>query len=111
MSHDDERLRQELAKAREEICRLQEENGRLKAILGEFSVKAGSANKPPTANVQPAPRPPSTKPPTPPRDLQIVADKRIQFFRALFRDRDDVYAVRWENKKGKSGYSPACAQY
>jgi superfamily II DNA or RNA helicase len=109
MSHDDERLRQELAKAKEEICRLQEENGRLRAVLGAFSVKTGSAIRTPTANVQPATRPPSTKPPTPPRDSQAVADKRIQLFRALFRGRDDVYAVRWENKKGKSGYSPACA--
>ncbi len=109
MSHDDERLREDLAKAKEEICRLQEENGRLKAILGAFSVKSGNAIKLPKANVQPEPRPPSTKPPTPPRDSQMMADQRIQLFRALFRGRDDVYAVRWENRKGKSGYSPACA--
>ena len=30
-------------------------------------------------------------------------------FRSLFRGREDVYAVRWESRKGKSGYSPACA--
>jgi superfamily II DNA or RNA helicase len=27
----------------------------------------------------------------------------------LFKGRDDVHAVRWENKKGKAGYAPACA--
>jgi hypothetical protein len=26
----------------------------------------------------------------------------------LFRGREDVYAVRWESKDGRSGYSPAC---
>ena len=27
----------------------------------------------------------------------------------LFRGREDVYALRWESAKGKSGFSPACA--
>ena len=35
--------------------------------------------------------------------------EKINLFRRLFRGRDDVYAVRWENKKGKAGYSPVCA--
>jgi superfamily II DNA or RNA helicase len=30
-------------------------------------------------------------------------------FASLFRGREDVYPVRWEDKKGRSGYSPACA--
>jgi hypothetical protein len=25
---------------------------------------------------------------------------------SVFRGRDDVYAKRWQNKKGKFGYSP-----
>ena len=34
---------------------------------------------------------------------------KVDLFRSLFRGRDDVFARRWENeKKGKSGYSPAC---
>lgn len=34
---------------------------------------------------------------------------KVNLFRALFRGRDDVFPRRWENeKKGKSGYSPAC---
>ena len=33
---------------------------------------------------------------------------KIALFRSLFRGRDDVYAVRWENPaKGKHGYAPA----
>jgi hypothetical protein len=27
-------------------------------------------------------------------------------FRSLFHERDDVYAVRWENADGRSGYMP-----
>jgi len=34
----------------------------------------------------------------------------VALFRSLFRGRDDLYARRWESaKKGRSGYSPACA--
>ncbi len=32
----------------------------------------------------------------------------MALFRSLFRAREDVYAVRWEGKGGRSGYSPAC---
>ncbi|MHB1934999.1 MAG: TOTE conflict system archaeo-eukaryotic primase domain-containing protein [Acidobacteriaceae bacterium] len=33
--------------------------------------------------------------------------KRLALFRGLFRGREDVYARRWENVRGQSGYSPA----
>lgn len=33
---------------------------------------------------------------------------KIKLFMSLFRGRDDVYAKRWQNKEGKSGYSPVC---
>lgn len=32
---------------------------------------------------------------------------KIDLFRQLFRGREDVYAVRWVGRNGKSGYSPA----
>lgn len=35
-----------------------------------------------------------------------AADK-IALFRSLFRGREDVYAVRWENPEGRAGYAPA----
>ncbi|MCA1785393.1 MAG: helicase, partial [Desulfobacteraceae bacterium] len=38
-----------------------------------------------------------------------AASKKIQLFMSLFRGRSDVYAKRWENKKGGSGYSPVCS--
>ncbi|WP_348982951.1 hypothetical protein [Desulfosporosinus sp. FKA] len=34
--------------------------------------------------------------------------EKINLFLSLFRGRDDVYAKRWQNKEGKSGYSPVC---
>lgn len=33
-------------------------------------------------------------------------EKKTALFRSLFRGCEDVYAVRWEGKNGKSGYSP-----
>lgn len=32
--------------------------------------------------------------------------EKIRLFRLFFRGREDVFAKRWENKKGASGYSP-----
>ncbi|MCQ6562248.1 TOTE conflict system archaeo-eukaryotic primase domain-containing protein [Paenibacillus mendelii] len=37
-----------------------------------------------------------------------VGDK-LALYRSYFRGRDNVYPIRWSNKQGKSGYSPACA--
>lgn len=40
-------------------------------------------------------------------NLSPIAKARL--FGDLFRGRDDVFAVRWENlAKGRSGYSPRC---
>ena len=38
------------------------------------------------------------------------AASKLRLFRDLFRGREDVFAVRWENHgRGRSGYSPLCA--
>jgi superfamily II DNA or RNA helicase len=39
----------------------------------------------------------------------LSTDEKIKLYRSLFRGREDVYATRWENKDGRSGYSPKCA--
>ncbi|MBI2425807.1 MAG: DEAD/DEAH box helicase family protein [Candidatus Hydrogenedentes bacterium] len=109
MLNDDERQGQALAEARDEIRRLQEENRRLKAILGAFSVKTGGAILASLSEAQPAPKRPPVPPLPPSRDMEAIASGRIRLFRSLFRGREEIYAVRWESKKGKSGYSPACA--
>lgn len=36
-------------------------------------------------------------------------DDKLALFKSYFRGRDDVYPIRWDNKRGKSGYSPVCA--
>ena len=47
---------------------------------------------------------------TPARDGPASASEKIALVRRLFRGREDVYAVRWENTRtGKSGYVPAVA--
>ena len=35
-------------------------------------------------------------------------EKKINLFKNLFRGREDIFAKRWENKRGISGYSPVC---
>jgi superfamily II DNA or RNA helicase len=37
-----------------------------------------------------------------------VKDDKINLFMSLFKGRSDVFAKRWQNKKGQSGYSPLC---
>lgn len=43
-----------------------------------------------------------------PVNYESPAEVKVALFRNLFRGREDIYPVRWENKKGKAGYSPAC---
>lgn len=49
---------------------------------------------------QPSPIAPDSKLYTP--------DQKIAIFRGLFRGRTDIFANRWQNKQGRSGYSVAC---
>lgn len=40
---------------------------------------------------------------------QLSAASKLELFGDLFRGRQDVFAVRWENRaKGRSGYAPRC---
>lgn len=39
---------------------------------------------------------------------QLGTDQKIALFLALFKGRTDVFANRWQNSKGRSGYSIAC---
>ncbi len=41
--------------------------------------------------------------------VTVTNAAKVALFRTVFRGREDVFPRRWENdKKGKSGYSPAC---
>jgi hypothetical protein len=35
-----------------------------------------------------------------------ISDENVQLFMFLFQGRADVFAKRWENRQGRSGYSP-----
>jgi len=44
-----------------------------------------------------------------PRGTALSNTEKIELFRSLFRGRDDVFPLRWQNSKSdKSGYAPAC---
>jgi hypothetical protein len=36
------------------------------------------------------------------------AAEKIRLFMSLFKGREDVYAKRWQNRQGKTGYAPVC---
>ncbi|MDA8043981.1 MAG: hypothetical protein M0Z30_01910 [Actinomycetota bacterium] len=101
MSEND-RLRIELAAARDEIRRLMEENERLRSARTEsVSVSAHRSQRAPMlfqVHDDSLPRVNSASGPT----------EKIALFRSLFSGRTDVFAQRWENATtGKSGWSPA----
>jgi superfamily II DNA or RNA helicase len=47
------------------------------------------------------------KPTAPASDL-LTVEQKIAIFRMLFRGRTDIFAHRWQNQQGRSGYSVAC---
>jgi len=99
--NDDESLKAELAKAVAECEHLRDENARLRLRIGE-----APEIRPPSPE-----RPPSSTEAKPQPAAKVTVDSRpevkVSLFKDLFRGRDDVYAVRWEGKNGKTGYSPA----
>jgi superfamily II DNA or RNA helicase len=84
-----------------QVRRLLEENARLRSLLIAHSIPIPEAAQPtlhpPQAlNAAPEVRKPGV----------ATAEQRIALFRSLFRGREDVYAIRWENNDGRSGYMP-----
>ncbi len=84
----------ELTRLRSENRRLHKENQALRKELGQ-----AARDVPPAEN--------DTSQVTGVTN-QSKIDEKIRLFRSLFRGREDVYPVRWENQKGRAGYSPAC---
>jgi hypothetical protein len=87
----------------QENIRLREENARLRRLLAVHSIlipQPAPENPPPTKTVDTAS----------PVDKEERARKRIALFRSLLRGREDVYARRWENADGRSGYMPAAVK-
>ena len=78
---------------------LRAENTRLRHLLAEHSIPIPDFAKE---------KPPPTQTPKPVGEVSTLdrAARRIALYRSLFRGREDVYAVRWENPDGRSGYAP-----
>ena len=97
----DEILRAELERARAECERLRRENADLRSRLGEHPADC-------TPTVEKHLSPEIKKPQM---MATVTSDSRselkVALFRSLFRGREDVYAVRWEGRNGRTGYSPA----
>lgn len=126
--HSKEGLEEKLCIVVAENIRLKEENRRLKALLKSFTLRSASsllcfskyeeksASKKQWQPKQVIACKPSEVYRNPQRtssdgqkNVSELGEAEIALFRSLFRGREDVYAVRWENRKGKSGYAPACA--
>ncbi|MFF2878110.1 DEAD/DEAH box helicase family protein [Gottfriedia sp. NPDC057991] len=77
-----------------ECEQLKLENQKLKTLLKHHNIPLNSSNqntKNESVNVK-----------------RQKINERIEIYKNLFIGRTDVYAVRWEAKNGKFGYSPAC---
>lgn len=84
----------------EENQRLREENARLRRLLAVHGIPFPQLvpdDTHPAQNIEPAAV----------ESKEERARKRIALLRNLFRGREDVYARRWENPDGRSGYSTA----
>lgn len=78
-----------------ECQRLRDEIGRLRQILIDNDIDPDPSAPQREATAQ------SNLP-----CVQLTTQQKIELFRSLFRGREDVYAVRWENPDGRHGYSP-----
>jgi len=89
-----EDLQEALARLRAENRRLQQENQALRQELGPAARQVESADDD-AGQVRGVTN-------------HSGVEQKIRLFRSLFRGREDVYPVRWENQKGRAGYAPAC---
>jgi len=99
-THDQDEIQVSLKEEHEECQRLREENDRLRGMLG-------ISHSTPDQNVSQSSLNPKSPPPAPTE--VYTPERKIALFRNLFRGREDVFAIRWEGKGGKSGYLPAGA--
>ena len=89
-------VEQKLADALAECERLRAENRDLRYRLGLPESKAAAPTTMPAVVVAGSTINSKSSP-----------EEKVKLFRSLFRGREDVYAVRWEGRNGKAGYSPA----
>lgn len=84
-----------------EVLRLREENARLRSLLTSHNIQIPESERPTGEAMQ------ISRSATEGLRLGVAtANQRIALFRSLFRGREDVYAIRWENSDGRAGYMP-----
>ncbi|MBU0951952.1 MAG: DEAD/DEAH box helicase [Elusimicrobia bacterium] len=93
-SDDINTLTQKLENSLQECNRLKEENERLKKQLAAHQALSGIKERK-IEHIQ--------------NKSSFSQEEKIRIFLKLFRGREDVFAIRWVSRKGKSGYSPSCA--
>jgi len=96
---DNVNLERRLQEALDKCEKLRVENTQLKGRLGK---SADSFTAEPGPNSIALDKNPSGV------TNQSSSEAKIELFRSLFRGREELYALRWESRKGKSGYAPAC---
>lgn len=85
-----------LAEALGELAQLRSENDRLRDELQRTRGPAPVAGASPTQTNEDR------------HTGALSPAQKVALFRSLFKGRTEVYPLRWENRAGKSGYSPAC---
>ena len=89
-----EQLKVRIRELEAECKRLTEENSDLHRQLNHYQSKTTSQ--------------PPHETSASPIDNHSPSDEKVKLFRQLFRGREDIYSVRWENpQKGTAGYAPA----
>ena len=94
----DQILKAELEKAVAECERLREEDARLRLRVREAPDILPSTPKQFSANNKKKTQASTIAADSPP-------ELKVSLFGSLFRGRDDVYALRWEGRSGKTGYT------
>jgi superfamily II DNA or RNA helicase len=86
------------------VAELEAENRRLRDLLGLGREDRAVSTSPWEPTLFPAEGPPVVSRVT----RRSSPQQKVELFRALFRGRDDAYALRWENRRtDKSGWGPA----
>lgn len=98
------RLTDAIAQARARIAALENEQAREAGRLDVLCKELAALDAETSVVVEIEPAQPSSdaarvRPPT----------EKLEIFRGLFRGRPDLYPMRFVNREGKQGYSPACA--
>ncbi len=94
----------ELETLRAECMRLRADNAALRARLAAVEREPPGSAQAPAGHTVPDDRE---------ADHQVTARSpvaaKLELFRGLFSSRQDVFALRWQGRNGRSGYTPACA--